>query len=50
MKPRELYKLGDGFNSIFINNQSFQCAQLAAGGCFNAVDQILSGQVGAAPG
>ncbi|XP_028265430.1 histone deacetylase 6 isoform X2 [Parambassis ranga] len=45
MKPRELYKLGDEFNSIYINNQSFRCAQLAAGGCFNAVDQILCGQV-----
>ncbi|XP_047441722.1 histone deacetylase 6 [Mugil cephalus] len=45
MKPRDLNKLGNDFNSIFINNQSFQSAQLAAGGVFNAVDQILSGQV-----
>uniref|UniRef100_A0A1A8MBZ0 Protein deacetylase HDAC6 n=2 Tax=Nothobranchius pienaari TaxID=704102 RepID=A0A1A8MBZ0_9TELE len=45
MKPRDLQRLGDEFNSIFINNQSFQCAQLAAGSCFNAVDSILSGQV-----
>ncbi|CAN9515291.1 unnamed protein product [Ophioblennius macclurei] len=45
MKPRDLHKLSDGFNSIFINNQSYLCAQLAAGGCFNAVDQILSRQV-----
>uniref|UniRef100_A0A7N8Y6U3 Protein deacetylase HDAC6 n=1 Tax=Mastacembelus armatus TaxID=205130 RepID=A0A7N8Y6U3_9TELE len=45
MKPRDLYKLGQEFNSIYINNQSFQSAQLAAGGCFNAVDWILTGQV-----
>lgn len=45
MKPRELNRLGDEFVSIYLNQQSFQCAQLAAGSCFNAVDQILSGQV-----
>lgn len=45
MKPRELHKLGEEFNSIYINNQSFQSALLAAGGCFGAVEQILGGQV-----
>ncbi|XP_068188316.1 histone deacetylase 6 isoform X2 [Antennarius striatus] len=45
MKPRELHRLGAGFNSIYINNQSFQCAQLAAGGCLKAVERILTGQV-----
>jgi len=45
MKPRDLHRLGEEFNSIFINNQSFQAAQLAAGGCFNAVDKILNGKV-----
>ncbi|KAM6924434.1 histone deacetylase 6 [Xenentodon cancila] len=45
MKPRDLHRLGDDFNSIFFNNQSFQSAQLAAGGVFNSVDRILSGQV-----
>ncbi|XP_029011882.1 histone deacetylase 6 isoform X2 [Betta splendens] len=45
MKPRDLHKLGQEFNSIYINNQSFQSAQLAAGGCFNAVERILDGQV-----
>lgn len=45
MKPRELHKLGDEFNSIYINNQSYQSALLAAGGCFSAVEQILAGQV-----
>ncbi|KAM4737526.1 histone deacetylase 6 isoform 2-T3 [Anableps anableps] len=45
LKPRELHKLGNEFTSIFFSNQSFQCAQLAAGSCFSAVDSILSGQV-----
>ncbi|XP_035769240.1 histone deacetylase 6 [Neolamprologus brichardi] len=45
MKPRELHKLGDEFVSIYLNQQSFQCAQLAAGSCLNALDQILCGQV-----
>ncbi|KAM9828612.1 histone deacetylase 6 isoform X2 [Syngnathus typhle] len=45
MKSRDLYKLGEEFNSIFINNQSFQSALLAVGSCFNAVDHIMSGQV-----
>ncbi|XP_040909324.1 histone deacetylase 6 isoform X2 [Toxotes jaculatrix] len=45
MKPRDLHKLGQEFNSIYINNQSFQSAQLAAGSCFSAVERILTGQV-----
>lgn len=45
MKPRELHRLGSEFNSIYINNQSFQSALLAAGGCFNAVEKILAGEV-----
>uniref|UniRef100_A0A669B788 Protein deacetylase HDAC6 n=1 Tax=Oreochromis niloticus TaxID=8128 RepID=A0A669B788_ORENI len=45
MKPRELHKLGDEFVSIYLNQQSFQCARLAAGSCLNALDQILCGQV-----
>ncbi|MEQ2198013.1 hypothetical protein XENOCAPTIV_006390, partial [Xenoophorus captivus] len=44
MKPRDLLKLGNEFTSIFISNQSFLCARLAAGSCFNAVDSILTGQ------
>lgn len=45
MKSRDLHKLGGEFNSIFFNNQSFHSAQLAAGGCFNAVERILRGEV-----
>lgn len=33
MKLRDLHKLGNEFNSVYINNQSFQSALLAAGGC-----------------
>ncbi|XP_071314891.1 histone deacetylase 6 [Trachinotus anak] len=45
MKPRDLHKLGQEFNSIYINNQSFQSAQLAAGSCCSAVEGVLGGQV-----
>ncbi|XP_023812883.1 histone deacetylase 6 isoform X2 [Oryzias latipes] len=45
MKPRDLHRLGDEFVSIFISNQSFQSAQLAAGSCFAAVEHMLNGQV-----
>ncbi|XP_041655286.1 histone deacetylase 6 [Cheilinus undulatus] len=45
MKPRDLHKLGNEFNSIFFNNQSYTAALLAAGSCFNVVEKILSGEV-----
>ncbi|CAJ1085668.1 histone deacetylase 6 isoform X1 [Xyrichtys novacula] len=45
MKPRDLHKLGNDFNSIFFNNQSFTSALLAAGSCFSAAESILMGQV-----
>ncbi|KAM9351272.1 histone deacetylase 6 [Symphorus nematophorus] len=45
MKPRDLHKLSEEFNSIYINNQSFSSALLAAGSCFTAVERIVSGQV-----
>lgn len=45
MKPRDLHKLGNEFNSVYINNQSFQSALLAAGSCCAAVERLLSGQV-----
>ncbi|KAJ0064448.1 hypothetical protein NL108_006514 [Boleophthalmus pectinirostris] len=45
LKPRDLFKLGEEFNSIFLNNQSYECALMAAGGCFRAVEAVLSGQV-----
>lgn len=45
MKPRDLCRLGDEYNSIYVSNESYKCALLAAGGCFNVVQAILTGQV-----
>ncbi|XDV49512.1 hypothetical protein PO909_018747 [Leuciscus waleckii] len=45
MKPRDLHRLGNDYNSIFINNESYTCALMAAGSCFNSVQAILTGQV-----
>uniref|UniRef100_A0A3P8WRL5 Protein deacetylase HDAC6 n=1 Tax=Cynoglossus semilaevis TaxID=244447 RepID=A0A3P8WRL5_CYNSE len=45
MKSRALHRLSEDYNSIFLNNQSFTSAQLAVGGCFAAVDAILSKEV-----
>ncbi|KAG1972143.1 histone deacetylase 6 isoform X2 [Pimephales promelas] len=45
MKPRDLNRLGNDYNSIYINNESYTCALMAAGSCFNSVQAILTGQV-----
>lgn len=45
MKPRDLHRLGNEYNSIFISNESYKCALLAAGACFNSVQAILTDQV-----
>lgn len=45
MKPRDLHRLGGEYNSIYINNESYKCARLAAGACFNAAQAVLTGQV-----
>uniref|UniRef100_A0A8C6WN44 Protein deacetylase HDAC6 n=1 Tax=Neogobius melanostomus TaxID=47308 RepID=A0A8C6WN44_9GOBI len=45
LKPRDLFKLGEEFTSIFLSNQSYECALMAAGGCFRAVEAVLTGQV-----
>ncbi|XP_036435365.1 LOW QUALITY PROTEIN: histone deacetylase 6 [Colossoma macropomum] len=45
MKPRDLYRLGDEYNSIYISNESYRSALLAAGACFNSAQAILTGQV-----
>ncbi|KAK7136290.1 hypothetical protein R3I94_014814 [Phoxinus phoxinus] len=45
MKPRDLNRLGNDYNSIFINNESYTCALMAAGSCFNSAQAILTGQV-----
>uniref|UniRef100_A0A8C7D4V4 Protein deacetylase HDAC6 n=1 Tax=Oncorhynchus kisutch TaxID=8019 RepID=A0A8C7D4V4_ONCKI len=45
MKTRDLHRLGDEYNSIFISTESYRSARLAAGACFNAVQAVLTGQV-----
>ncbi|XP_053149724.1 histone deacetylase 6 isoform X2 [Hemicordylus capensis] len=45
MKPRDLHRQGDQYNSIFICASSYECARLAAGSAFCAVEAVLSGKV-----
>ncbi|KAM9475391.1 histone deacetylase 6 [Clarias gariepinus] len=45
MKSRDLNKLGNEYNSIYISNETYKCALLAAGACFNVTQSILTGQV-----
>ncbi|XP_058245625.1 histone deacetylase 6 [Hemibagrus wyckioides] len=45
MKPRDLNRLGSEYNSIYISKESYKCALLAAGACFNVAQAILTGQV-----
>uniref|UniRef100_A0AAY4EAY3 Protein deacetylase HDAC6 n=1 Tax=Denticeps clupeoides TaxID=299321 RepID=A0AAY4EAY3_9TELE len=45
MKPRDLHRLGDEYNSVYVSNESYHCALLAAGSCFNAAQAVLSGEV-----
>uniref|UniRef100_A0A673XK33 Protein deacetylase HDAC6 n=1 Tax=Salmo trutta TaxID=8032 RepID=A0A673XK33_SALTR len=45
MKTRDLHRLGDEYNSIFISTESYRSARLAAGACFNAAQAVLTGQV-----
>lgn len=45
MKPRDLHRLGNDYNSIYISNESYKCALMAAGACFNSIQAILTGQV-----
>lgn len=45
MKPRDLHRQGDQYNSIYICASSYECARLAAGSAFNAVQAVLSGEV-----
>ncbi|KAL4646267.1 histone deacetylase 6 isoform X1 [Arapaima gigas] len=45
MKPRDLHRLGDEYNSIYISPESYRCSLLAAGACFNSAQAILAGQV-----
>ncbi|KAG7280860.1 hypothetical protein CRUP_010842 [Coryphaenoides rupestris] len=45
MKPRDLHRLASDYNSVFLNQQSYNAALLAAGAACNATQSILTGQV-----
>ncbi|KAL8164265.1 UNVERIFIED_CONTAM: hypothetical protein K2H54_048358, partial [Gekko kuhli] len=45
MKPRDLQRQGNQYNSIYICASSYECARLAAGSAFSAVEAVLSGKV-----
>ncbi|XP_038604220.1 histone deacetylase 6 isoform X2 [Tachyglossus aculeatus] len=45
LKPRELHREGERYNSIYIAPRSFHCAQLAAGSACSLVEAVLDGQV-----
>ncbi|XP_015272041.1 PREDICTED: histone deacetylase 6-like, partial [Gekko japonicus] len=45
MKPRDLHRHGNQYNSIYICASSYECARLAAGSAFSAVEAVLSGKV-----
>lgn len=47
MKPRDLHRQGDQYNSVYICASSYVCARLAAGSAFSAVEAVLSGKVNA---
>jgi len=44
MKPRDLYRLTDEFDSVYFNNNSFLAARLAAGSLISVTDEVLSGR------
>ncbi|XP_051823997.1 histone deacetylase 6 [Antechinus flavipes] len=45
LKPRDLHREGENYNSIYMSSQSFDCAQLAAGAACRLVEAILTGEV-----
>ncbi|XP_074063017.1 protein deacetylase HDAC6 isoform X2 [Macrotis lagotis] len=45
LKPRELHREGESYNSIYISPFSFSCAQLAAGAACRLVEAILAREV-----
>ncbi|XP_018413494.1 PREDICTED: histone deacetylase 6 [Nanorana parkeri] len=45
LKPRDLHRMGDEYNSIYINNKSYSSACLAAGSTFSVVEAVLTGKV-----
>ena len=46
LKSRDLYKIGDQGDSIYVNNETFRAAKLAAGSLLAVTDEVLSDRVG----
>uniref|UniRef100_A0A803J9G6 Protein deacetylase HDAC6 n=1 Tax=Xenopus tropicalis TaxID=8364 RepID=A0A803J9G6_XENTR len=44
MKPRDLHRLGNEYNSIYINSRSYHSARLAAGSTFSVVEAVVTGK------
>uniref|UniRef100_A0A8C7E1N6 Protein deacetylase HDAC6 n=1 Tax=Naja naja TaxID=35670 RepID=A0A8C7E1N6_NAJNA len=44
MKSRDLRRQGAQYNSVYICASSYECARLAAGSAFSAVEAVLSGK------
>ncbi|XP_030049781.1 protein deacetylase HDAC6 isoform X3 [Microcaecilia unicolor] len=45
MKQRDLHRKGSEYNSIYLNSKSYDCALLAAGSTFSAVEAVVTGKV-----
>ncbi|XP_072287580.1 histone deacetylase 6 isoform X3 [Pyxicephalus adspersus] len=45
LKPRDLHKMGNEYNSIYIHNKSYTSACLAAGSTFTVVEAVFKGKV-----
>nr|XP_020832078.1 histone deacetylase 6 isoform X3 [Phascolarctos cinereus] len=45
LKPRDLHREGESYNSIYISPHSFSCARLAAGAACSLVEAILAREV-----
>nr|XP_033779735.1 histone deacetylase 6 isoform X2 [Geotrypetes seraphini] len=45
MKPRDLHRKGNEYNSIYLNSKSYACALLAAGCTFSAVEAVVTRKV-----
>ncbi|KAM5145734.1 protein deacetylase HDAC6 [Mantella aurantiaca] len=45
LKPRDLHRIGEEYNSIYIHNKSYSSACLSAGSTFSVVEAVVTGKV-----
>ncbi|XP_068104737.1 histone deacetylase 6 isoform X3 [Hyperolius riggenbachi] len=45
MKPRDLHRIGEEYNSVYVHNKSYSSACLAAGSTFSVVEAVVTGKV-----